>query len=164
MKTRLTSERGSVLLLAVIVLPVAALLIATLWLTANILRAPTGRAWVAIRDSEIAAQSMGVNLALYKTMAFAYSAALMGVVAEYLAQRPVQQVRAGVVRHRRRPPLRIDDRADVLAGGDGAVLEHDRERLVAVEAVRLDHRRPARRALQHAVVGDLAAALSARSP
>src|SRR5258705_4579988 len=55
-----------------------AILIAGLWLTANILRAPTGRAWVAIRDSEIAAQSMGVHLARYKTTAFAYSAALMG--------------------------------------------------------------------------------------
>ena len=32
-----------------------------LWLTANLLRSPTGRAWVAIRDSEIAAQSMGVQ-------------------------------------------------------------------------------------------------------
>jgi branched-chain amino acid transport system permease protein len=50
-----------------------------LWLTANLLRSPTGRAWVAIRDSEIAAQSMGVSLAAYKTMAFGYSAALMGV-------------------------------------------------------------------------------------
>src|SRR5215831_11679881 len=50
-----------------------------IWLTANLLRSPTGRAWVAIRDSEIAAQSMGVNLAVYKTMAFAYSAALMGL-------------------------------------------------------------------------------------
>lgn len=56
-----------------------ALLMFGLWLTANLLRAPTGRAWVAIRDSEIAAQSMGVNLAVYKTMAFAYSAALMGL-------------------------------------------------------------------------------------
>ncbi|MGH7186451.1 MAG: branched-chain amino acid ABC transporter permease, partial [Pseudomonadota bacterium] len=36
-----------------------AVLIAGLWLTANLLRSPTGRAWVAIRDSEIAAQSMG---------------------------------------------------------------------------------------------------------
>ena len=53
-------------------------LIGGLWLTANLLRSPTGRAWVAIRDSEVAAQSMGVNLAAYKTMAFAYSAALMG--------------------------------------------------------------------------------------
>jgi branched-chain amino acid transport system permease protein len=56
-----------------------AVLIGALWLTANLLRAPTGRAWVAIRDSEIAAQSMGVSLAAYKTLAFAYSAALMGV-------------------------------------------------------------------------------------
>jgi branched-chain amino acid transport system permease protein len=56
-----------------------AVLIGALWLTANLLRSPTGRAWVAIRDSEIAAQSMGVHLAKYKTMAFAYSAGLMGV-------------------------------------------------------------------------------------
>ena len=32
-----------------------------LWLTRNLLRSPTGRAWIAIRDSEIAAQSMGVQ-------------------------------------------------------------------------------------------------------
>lgn len=56
-----------------------AFLLGGLWLTQNLLSAPTGRAWVAIRDSEIAAQSMGVNLAAYKTIAFAYSAAVMGV-------------------------------------------------------------------------------------
>src|SRR5438132_239347 len=50
-------------------------------------RAPTGRAWVAIRDSEIAAQSMGVNVAVYKTMAFAYSAALMGVAGALFAHK-----------------------------------------------------------------------------
>src|SRR5215475_14086895 len=32
-------------------------LVVVLWLTRNLLRAPTGRAWIAIRDSEIAAQS-----------------------------------------------------------------------------------------------------------
>src|SRR6266581_8580575 len=64
-----------------------ALLIGALWLTANLLRAPTGRAWVAIRDSEIAAQSMGVNVAVYKTMAFAYSAALMGVAGALFAHK-----------------------------------------------------------------------------
>jgi branched-chain amino acid transport system permease protein len=58
-----------------------------LWLTRNLLRAPTGRAWVAIRDSEIAAQSMGINLALYKTAAFAYSAALMGVAGALFAHK-----------------------------------------------------------------------------
>ncbi len=44
----------------------------------NILRSPTGRAFIAIRDSEIAAQSMGVNLARYKTTAFAVSAGFTG--------------------------------------------------------------------------------------
>jgi branched-chain amino acid transport system permease protein len=64
-----------------------AILIGALWLTSNLLRSPTGRAWVAIRDSEIAAQSMGVNLAVYKTVAFAYSAALMGVAGALFAHK-----------------------------------------------------------------------------
>jgi len=64
-----------------------AVLAGTLWLTANLLRSATGRAWVAIRDSEIAAQSMGVNLAVYKTMAFAYSAALMGIAGALFAHK-----------------------------------------------------------------------------
>ena len=58
-----------------------------LWLTANLLRSPTGRAWVAIRDSEIAAQTMGVNLGAYKTLAFAYSAGLMGVAGALFAHK-----------------------------------------------------------------------------
>src|SRR6266436_6228769 len=62
-------------------------LVAGLWLTQNLLRAPTGRAWVAIRDSEIAAQSVGVNLAAYKTIAFAYSAGLMGVAGALFAHK-----------------------------------------------------------------------------
>ena len=45
----------------------------------NLLRSPTGRAFVAIRDSEISASCMGVNLATYKTMSFAISAALTGI-------------------------------------------------------------------------------------
>ena len=45
----------------------------------NLLRSPTGRAFVAIRDSEISAACMGVNLATYKTLSFALSAALAGV-------------------------------------------------------------------------------------
>src|SRR5215468_7666125 len=64
-----------------------AFLIGALWLTRNLLRSPTGRAWVAIRDSEIAAQSMGVNLAAYKTMAFSYSAALMGLAGALFAHK-----------------------------------------------------------------------------
>ncbi len=64
-----------------------AFLIGGLWLTGNLLRSPTGRAWVAIRDSEIAAQSMGVNLAVYKTIAFAYSAGLMGAAGALFAHK-----------------------------------------------------------------------------
>lgn len=45
----------------------------------NLLRSSTGRAFVAIRDSEISAQSMGIHLARYKTLAFALSAALAGL-------------------------------------------------------------------------------------
>jgi len=45
----------------------------------NLLRSPTGRAFVAIRDSEVSAQSMGIHLARYKTLSFALSAALAGI-------------------------------------------------------------------------------------
>lgn len=45
----------------------------------NVLRSSTGRAFVAIRDSEISAQSMGIHLAYYKTLSFAISAALAGI-------------------------------------------------------------------------------------
>lgn len=45
----------------------------------NLLRSPTGRAFVAIRDSEVSASCMGVHLAKYKTIAFSFSAALTGI-------------------------------------------------------------------------------------
>lgn len=45
----------------------------------NLMRSSTGRAFVAIRDSEISAQSMGIHLAWYKTLSFAISAALAGI-------------------------------------------------------------------------------------
>jgi branched-chain amino acid transport system permease protein len=62
-------------------------LVIVLWTTRNLLRAPTGRAWIAIRDSEIAAQSMGVHLAVYKSIAFAYSAGLMGMAGALFAHK-----------------------------------------------------------------------------
>src|SRR3979411_1776420 len=46
--------------------------------TLNLLRSPTGRAFAAIRDSETAARSMGVNVSLYKVKSFAISAAITG--------------------------------------------------------------------------------------
>ena len=53
-------------------------LILTIVGTLNLLRSPTGRAFVAIRDSETAARSMGVNVSLYKVKSFAISAAITG--------------------------------------------------------------------------------------
>jgi branched-chain amino acid transport system permease protein len=62
-------------------------LVVVLWGTRNLLRSPTGRAWIAIRDSEIAAQSMGVHLAIYKSIAFAYSAGVMGLAGALFAHK-----------------------------------------------------------------------------
>jgi branched-chain amino acid transport system permease protein len=45
----------------------------------NLLRSRSGRALMAIRDNEIAASAMGVNVALYKTLAFGVSAGVTGV-------------------------------------------------------------------------------------
>lgn len=45
----------------------------------NLLNSRSGRALMAIRDNQIAASAMGVNLSLYKTLAFGISAAITGV-------------------------------------------------------------------------------------
>jgi branched-chain amino acid transport system permease protein len=45
----------------------------------NLLRGRVGRALVAIRDHHIAAQAMGVNTALYKSLAFGVSAMYTGI-------------------------------------------------------------------------------------
>jgi branched-chain amino acid transport system permease protein len=60
-------------------------LVLVLWLSANLLRTPIGRAMVAIRDSEISAQSMGIQLARYKTFAFAISAFMTGLAGALFA-------------------------------------------------------------------------------
>ncbi len=45
----------------------------------NLVRTRVGRAFIAIRESEIAAQTMGIDLARYKTIAFAISAFYTGI-------------------------------------------------------------------------------------
>ncbi len=45
----------------------------------NLLNSRSGRAMMAIRDNQIAASAMGVDLSLYKTLAFGISAAITGV-------------------------------------------------------------------------------------
>ncbi|MBW1771480.1 MAG: branched-chain amino acid ABC transporter permease [Deltaproteobacteria bacterium] len=45
----------------------------------NLTKTKVGRAFIAIRDADIAAETMGVNITLYKTMAFAVSAFYTGM-------------------------------------------------------------------------------------
>ncbi len=45
----------------------------------NLIKTRVGRAFIAIRDADIAAQTMGVNLVYYKTLAFAVSAFYAGI-------------------------------------------------------------------------------------
>lgn len=49
------------------------------WFARNLIRTKVGRAFIAIRDADIAAETMGVNLAYYKTLSFAVSAFYTGV-------------------------------------------------------------------------------------
>ena len=56
-----------------------AILLLLFWLAANLLAGRTGRAIVAIRDHPIAAQAMGIDTALYKSLTFGVSAAYTGV-------------------------------------------------------------------------------------
>jgi len=48
-------------------------------LARNLVKSRSGRALMAIRDNPIAARSMGVNLALYKSLAFGTSALYTGI-------------------------------------------------------------------------------------
>ena len=62
------------------------------WIAWNLLRGRIGRALVAIRDQPIAASTMGINTALYKSLTFWVSAlytglagALSAVVVQFVA-------------------------------------------------------------------------------
>lgn len=63
----------------------AALAALLIWAAVNLVRSHIGRAFVAIRDSDIAAEVMGVNLTVYKTLAFAVSAFYAGIGGTMLA-------------------------------------------------------------------------------
>lgn len=49
------------------------------WAARNIVASRSGRALMAIRDNPIAARSMGINIALYKSLAFGVSALFTGI-------------------------------------------------------------------------------------
>jgi branched-chain amino acid transport system permease protein len=54
-------------------------LIPVFWMGRNLIRGRVGRAIVAIRDHPIAAETMGVNIAFYKSLTFGVSAAFTGI-------------------------------------------------------------------------------------
>lgn len=45
----------------------------------NLLRSPTGRSFLAVRDSEVSARALGINVPRAKTVAFALSCAITGL-------------------------------------------------------------------------------------
>ena len=57
-------------------LAVAVIMFLLAW---NLLRGRVGRAVMGVRDNEIAAEAMGINLSVFKTFTFAYSAMFAGV-------------------------------------------------------------------------------------
>ena len=54
-------------------------MVALYWAAANILNSRSGRAMMAIRDQYMAADTMGIDTALYKTVTFGISAAYTGI-------------------------------------------------------------------------------------
>lgn len=62
-----------------------ALLVLFILITLNLMRTRIGRAWLALRDHDIAARAMGINLMRYKLLAFMVSAFYTGVAGAMVA-------------------------------------------------------------------------------
>ena len=64
-----------------------AILLLVLYCAINLVRSPSGRAFIAIRDSDISAESMGINLSIYKIKSFAISGLFTGLAGALFAHR-----------------------------------------------------------------------------
>ncbi|HVI19838.1 MAG TPA: branched-chain amino acid ABC transporter permease [Gaiellales bacterium] len=60
-------------------------LLITFFLLANLVRSRIGRTWRAVRDQEVAAELAGINLGLWRVLAFTVSAAAAGLAGAVLA-------------------------------------------------------------------------------
>ena len=60
-------------------------LLITFFLLANLVRSRIGRTWRAVRDQEVAAELAGINLGLWRVLAFTVSAACAGLAGAVLA-------------------------------------------------------------------------------
>ena len=89
----------------------------TVLVTLNLRRSYVGRAFVAIRDNDIAARTMGINLVRFKLLAFIVSAAITGVAGAIMG------MYLGIVSVEGFPfLLSIEALAIVIVGGLGSVL------------------------------------------
>ncbi len=101
------SQQYAVIMTVTVIMTVAAL---------NLVKSRVGRAFVAIRDSEIAAEAMGINISYYKTLSFAVSAFFTGVAGALMAF-ALEHVSAGSFNL----ILSITFLAMVIVGGLGSV-------------------------------------------
>ncbi len=84
--------------------------------TVNLMRSRSGRAWTAIRDHDIAANTMGINLVSWKLLAFFVSSFIVGIAGALMALqlRFITIDVFGLF-------LSIEALAMILVGGAGAV-------------------------------------------
>jgi branched-chain amino acid transport system permease protein len=61
----------------------AVILVLMVIILANLLRSKVGRAWVAIRDNDIAAEALGINIVRYKLFAFFVAGFMAGVAGAF---------------------------------------------------------------------------------
>ena len=105
-----TSGEGqyAVIVTATVIMTIAAI---------KLMKTRVGRAFVAIRDSEIAAEAMGVNVSWYKTLSFAVSAFYTGIGGAFMAF-ALEHVSAGSFNL----ILSITFLAMIIVGGLGSVM------------------------------------------
>jgi branched-chain amino acid transport system permease protein len=97
-----------------LILPLTALL---LWFAKNLFRTRVGKAFVAVRDQDISAEVMGVNVFKYKLLSFGVSSFFVGVAGSLLAYQ------ARIISPENFPiTLAIDHLGMVIIGGLGSVL------------------------------------------
>lgn len=93
------------------------ILLITVYYAANLIRTRTGRAFLAVRDRDVAAQIMGINLFSYKVLAFAISSFFVGIAGALLAHYTMIVSTELYSTH-----VSIEYLAMILVGGLGSVL------------------------------------------
>ena len=88
-----------------------------LWFAKNLFRTRMGKAFIAVRDHDISAEVMGVNVFKYKLYAFAISSFFVGVAGSLLAYQ------ARIISPENFPlSVAIDQLGMIIIGGLGSVL------------------------------------------